>query len=116
MKAVHFVISPEPGMPWMPLATLRESDPPGSISSDDPDGREVIVFGFHDGEPGVWRSRAGFDVADAVARTVFAVEGLEQISDLAEPYECQIWRGMRLVPVRWSLVDGRRAARLLERS
>lgn len=52
------------------VATLSESDHPGSISSDEASGRQVYLFGFVDGRPGVWRSELGIDRATPTTRVI----------------------------------------------
>ena len=82
------------GQPWRPLPSVTPNGPPGSVSTDPDHGeREVYLFGWVDGAAGVWRSVAGFDVEVADVRLIATLEGLEQVSDLAEPYEMD-WRGL----------------------
>lgn len=86
--------------------------PPGSISSEDPEGRQVYLFGWVDGEgPGVWRSKGGFDEelgAGREFRNVFPMEGLELLAELEDgPYVTE-WRrpGGTEIRVRFRLVPG----------
>lgn len=76
---------------------------PGSASSDEPSGRRrMFLFGWRDGQLGVWESIAGTDHADpgdAALRHVTAAFGLARLSDLAEPYELTLHRPGR-PPVR----------------
>ncbi len=82
------------------------SDPAGSISSEESAGRQVYMFGLRNGQPGVWRSVAGFDVEDPSVRRI-TTTGLEQLSDLTEPYEMVIGRGRadRRVSVRFRVEE-----------
>jgi hypothetical protein len=73
---------------WRTIAALDPTDPPGSFSSH-VQGRQVWMFGFWEGQPGVWLSVAGFDVASEILRAVSTV-GLEQVSDLSEPWEATV--------------------------
>jgi hypothetical protein len=71
---------------------LGENDPTGSMSSEPPEGdREVFLFGFYDGKPGVWRSEGGIDIEISKLRALMSL-GLERLSDLAVPWEVDIWR------------------------
>jgi hypothetical protein len=83
---------------------LGEDDPTGSMSSEPPEGdRDVFMFGFYEGAPGVWRSKLGLDIETAHIRALASVE-LEQLSDLAEPYEVNIWRpSVGLLRIRFVL-------------
>ena len=82
------------GVGWLPIGvTVSPDGPPGSLSSQEPAGRQVYVFGWHDGRCGVWRSVGGADVATLHQR-VIATAGLEQIADLAfgDHYELDWWK------------------------
>lgn len=70
--------------------SLGPGDPPGSLSSNEPDGRQVYLFGYHDGAPGVWHSVSGVDIEDPRTRRVFSA-GLVRFADLAAgPHEMPI--------------------------
>ena len=69
---------------------VAEQDRMGSFSSIEESGREVYLFGFRDGSPGVWRSLAGVDAETERLRAVVPLAGLEQLSDLAEPFEIDV--------------------------
>jgi hypothetical protein len=45
---------------WVMVGGVGEAEPPGSISSESGFDRQVYVFGWIDGAPGVWRSEFGF--------------------------------------------------------
>lgn len=82
------------------------TDPPGSLVSVTPAGREVYLFGWldPDGRAGLWRSRAGVDLEDPQVRMVASVGGLVQEADLElldEPVELKIWRGGVALTVRF---------------
>ena len=95
---------------WIEVGSVAESEPCGSVSSHDPDGRQVLLFGFMDGAAGVWRSLAGVDVESVAVRVVHST-GFEQLSDLAEPYEREVAlgifteKGPTCKRVRWRLSD-----------
>lgn len=74
--------------------------PPGSFSSDEPTGREVFMFGWVKGEPGVFRSKGGVDIEDPFQRTI-VTQGLERLSDLSMPYEMVLVRPSGLVRLRF---------------
>ena len=63
----------------------------GSLSSHPATGREVYLFGWINGQPGVWRSEGGADVAIDVRRVVLT-DGLIPLSDLKEPFHLKIFR------------------------
>lgn len=93
---------------WKRLGSQCEHEPPGSLSSDDPTGRRVYLFGWHDGEgPAVWRSEGGVDVADEAVRVV-ATTGLVKVADLGRvpTHRMVVHRGGRLVAVRFRAEGG----------
>lgn len=87
---------------WSRLGSVCEAGPSGSLSSDEPGGRQVYLFGWHDGDgPAVWRSEGGCDLADAAVRQVVTT-GLVRVADLdAGPHEMAFWRGGRSTPLRF---------------
>jgi hypothetical protein len=91
---------------WVRVGSVSEIEPCGSLSSDDPAGRQVYVFGFRDDTPGVWRAVGGVDVYNSAVRQI-ATTGLECLSDLAEPYELEVVRAGHLVRLRFRVAtDG----------
>jgi hypothetical protein len=86
---------------WEQVGSLSEIEPPGSLSWMVNGCREVYVFGVLDDCPGVWRSIGGVDLANAAVRELYT-QGLEQLSDLTEPYQLPVDDGGR--QVRFSLV------------
>jgi hypothetical protein len=74
---------------WEPVGVVAEGEAPGSISSRSGAAREVYVFGWLDGSPGVWRSTGGVDVANDFMRAI-ASEGFARLSELTEPYELTV--------------------------
>lgn len=74
------------GGEFVPLSEVPAGGTPGSISSHEPDGRRVYLFGWLEGEPGVWESH-GVDVDLADAVRLVAPAHLERLSTLAEPFE-----------------------------
>lgn len=90
---------------WCRICGVAEAEPPGSLSSDGPDGRQVYLFGWlpsGDG-PGVWRSTGGADVANPTVRVV-ATTGFERLADLSEgPYTQDIQRPAGRREVRFRL-------------
>lgn len=99
------------GADWKPAGpAVTPGDPPGSISSDFPT-RQVYVFGYAteragtDGNPGVWRSEAGFDVENPAVRAVYS-EGMERVADLTDgPYTLEVIHGARHLRVRFRLEE-----------
>lgn len=75
----------------IPVGSVSEAEPPGSISSQELTGRRVFVFGWYEGEPGVWESH-GADIESSLARQLMSAR-LVKLSDLTESYEQAIWRG-----------------------
>jgi hypothetical protein len=70
------------GDEWWGIATVGPEGPPGSFSSTPPAGRQIIVFGWLDGQgPGVWASTAGIDVEVDMARLVASM-GMTQVGYL----------------------------------
>lgn len=81
---------------WGRVGSVAEVEPPGSLSCDGPLGRRVLVFGWRDDQPGVWKSRGGMDIETEAFREIFTT-GLERLSDLSEPYYIEISRkGLRM--------------------
>jgi hypothetical protein len=69
---------------WVRVGSVSDVDPLGSISDERPSGRQVVMFGWHEGRPGVWLSTGGVDLANVAVREVHTL-GLERLSDLSEP-------------------------------
>jgi hypothetical protein len=89
---------------WQQLGALEEMETCGSISSHEPGGRQVILFGWIDGVPGVWRAD-GFDVANDAIREIHAFSPLERLADLAAgPYEREVRTKAGPARARWRLV------------
>jgi hypothetical protein len=89
---VKFILEVKYGDSWRLIGSQTETDPPGSISSTSPSGeREVYMFGWWDGAPGVWRSSGGADVETSEIRFLMVEGELEQLSDLTEPWERDRW-------------------------
>jgi hypothetical protein len=87
---------------WEQVGIVDEAQPPGSISSRSGAAREVYVFGWLDGAPGVWRSTGGVDVANDLMRAI-ASEGFDRLSDLTEPYELAVITRTGRADVRFRL-------------
>jgi hypothetical protein len=86
-----------PAGTWQEVSSVNAVEPTGSISSDPTTGRrQVFVFGWLDGAPGVWRSRAGFDVANPAVRVIHTA-GLDLLTDFSRSdfYELDVWRAGR---------------------
>jgi hypothetical protein len=91
------------GQEWQEAQPVGEGDMLGSLT-DLTNGRDIYLFGWREGRPGVWRAVGGVDTEVGQLRKLETV-GLEEISDLHEPYECPVVSpGMGLVRVRWSVV------------
>lgn len=82
----------KPDGEWHRVGSVSEVEPPGSISSDDPAGRNVYVFGWHQGRVGVWHVW-GVDLATPAFRQVLGA--LEPVSDLSETYVQRINKSER---------------------
>lgn len=89
---------------WGLVGAVGDGDPPGSISStpEAPKNRKVYLWGWHGGVPGVWESTRGIDIEDPATR-LLVTTGLEQLSDLSEPFELDIWRLDNPIRVRFTL-------------
>lgn len=86
------------------LGEVTPDTPPGSMSSQEPEKRRVFIFGFMDGEAGVWESEVGLDVETPETRQVFSA-GLTRLSDLSEPYEQDFYRnGTNVGTIRFTAI------------
>jgi hypothetical protein len=92
--------------PWRWLGAISPSDQPGSITDHAYGKRQVVVFGWRDGRPGVWLSLAGLDVETGPDRVVHSA-GWETLADLNDgPHERLIVTAMGIRSrMRWSLTD-----------
>jgi hypothetical protein len=90
---------------WKRVGSVAEFLPGGSISSEEPDGRQVYIFGWVAGDgPAVWRSTGGFDVENPAIREISSV-GLDRLADLHQgPFELQWWRHGKAIAVRFRVV------------
>lgn len=91
---------------WVDAGAVAEAEPPGSLSSTPPgQARQVFVFGWWEGGPGVWRSQAGVDVASPAIREVHT-SGLERLADLESgPFQMEVWVKRRAAQVRFAVVE-----------
>lgn len=88
---------------WIELEPVGPRDMLGSVT-DETNGRDLLLFGWQDGVPGLWRAVGGTDQEFGQLRRIETL-GLELISDLAEPYEVPVVHPeMGLMRVRWTLV------------
>jgi hypothetical protein len=88
---------------WRRMGALAEMEACGSVTSHDPDGRQVFLFGWLDGSPGVWRSVGGIDMANDAFREVHTL-GLERLADLTTgPFERPLVTQAGTVRARWRL-------------
>lgn len=87
---------------WRTIGSVSELEPPGSISSEEPGGRQVYSFGWLLGSgPGVWRSVAGADLENEAVRLVVST-GYEIVAELTDwPCELSWWRWGEGHPVRF---------------
>ncbi len=87
---------------WTQIGSISEIEPSGSISNEEDDGRQVYMFGWHEGDgPCVWRSLGGSDLANDVIREISTL-GLEKLADLKEgPYEMDFYRAAGSMPIRF---------------
>ena len=89
--------------PWTQVGMVGQADMLGSMT-DTTNGRDVLLFGWQTGVPGVWRSSAGIDQTVGSLRKL-ETTGVELLSDLSEPYERQVIpEDSGVVWVRWSLI------------
>lgn len=85
---------------------LAPADLPASVSSNEPGGRVVLMFGWDVGPPGVWRSQMDAGAEVGPLRVVAPLAGLERLADLREgPFERElVLRDGQAVRARWTLV------------
>lgn len=57
--------------------------------SDETSGRDLYLFGWRDGQPGLWRSQGGYDESFGELRKT-TTYGTELVSTLMTPYEMVI--------------------------
>lgn len=88
---------------WARVGSVAEMEPPGSMSSDTPLGRRVIMFGWYGGEVGVWESVGGVDMENVAVREIVTTE-FTRLSDLAEPLELDVVRPVGTIMTRFTLV------------
>ncbi len=74
---------------WEVVGGVSEVEPPGSFTSRSGDAREVYMFGFYEGGPGVWLSVGGWDTNNDAVREVHSL-GWDRVSDLAEPFRMPV--------------------------
>jgi hypothetical protein len=67
---------------WRSVNSLRMEDPPGSLSSVTPEGREIYVFACQGGSSVLLRSTAGLDFADAFMRDILVSGDLEPVAEM----------------------------------
>jgi hypothetical protein len=88
---------------WTFAGSVSVDEPVGSISSDDAEGTNIYLFGWHDGTPGVWESVGGAHVENSAVRQVITL-GMELLCDLTEePYEMTIIRAGQERHIRFAL-------------
>ncbi len=84
-----FEVRPNPGGAWLPIAELGPHDREGSISDNQPGGRDVILFRCDGHRSVIHRSAAGadFDLGSLTGRPIRAVipsGGLDLIAELTD--------------------------------
>lgn len=86
----------------MKIGSVADVEPLASISSNELDGtRRVYLFGWRDGQHGVWESTSGLDQATPAVRRIISIrEDLQQLSALDEPYDLIIYRNEQPVRIR----------------
>lgn len=91
---------------WKRLGSQCENEPPGSFSNNEPSGRQVYVFGWHEDDgPAVWHSESGFDIENSAVRDIHSLS-LKKIADLANgPFEMNWHRSGVSVPLRFRVVN-----------
>jgi hypothetical protein len=101
---MKIVIDATQGTDWVDVDPVGESDMLGSLT-DVTNGVDVLLFGWRDGVPGIWRVVGG-GVKEFGQLREITTSALELVSDLSEPYECPVVHPhMGLMRVRWMLVE-----------
>lgn len=97
------VVQVRRGGEWADAGAVPESQA-GSLSSDDPAGRQLFIFGWLDGVPGVWRSESGADLERGSIRLVLS-DGVTRLADLSGGgwHELAIRRGADSIQVRFAV-------------
>jgi hypothetical protein len=91
------------GNEWQEAPSVGPGDMLGSLT-DLTNGRDILLFGWRDGAPGLWRAVGGTAQEFGELRKLETL-GLELISDLHEPYECPVVSPTGMLRVRWSVVE-----------
>jgi hypothetical protein len=94
----------EDGQIWESTGSVGADDMLGSFS-DLTSGRDVYLFGWRDGVPGLWRAMGG---ADEQVGEFLKIEtlGLEPVSDLIDPHEMVIVHpNVGMIRIRLSRVE-----------
>lgn len=88
---------------WVRAGSVGDAEPPGSLSSAEPNGRQVYIFGWWEGAPGVWRSHGGLDAGNDALRAI-TTSGFDRLADLtAGPHEMTVWLPTGPKSVRFTL-------------
>jgi hypothetical protein len=96
-------IESKQGGDWMEAESVGEHDMLGSLT-DLTNGTDILLFGWHEGTPGVWRAVGGTAHEVGALRAIETFD-LEPISDLTTPYEVPVIHPtLGLMRVRWTLV------------
>ena len=92
------------GKTWAEAGRIGPNDMLGSFS-DLTSGRDVYMFGFRQGVPGLWRSIGGTDEEFGDLRKT-STFGLEDVSTLIDPHEMTIVHPTQgMINIRLSRVD-----------
>lgn len=84
MNREHVIVEVETEGRWITAGSVCDVEPPASLSSELPTGREVYLVGWIDDDgPGVWISNGGVDRANDAVRVVHTT-GLRKIVNLLE--------------------------------
>jgi hypothetical protein len=91
VSGLLYEIGTEAAGKWAKLATLTPDDPPGSISQNTPDGRDVIMFYCGGDHSVVERSLGGGDI-EVDAMRVVTTAGTERLATLkpGQTYEADV--------------------------
>jgi hypothetical protein len=84
------------------FGSVSIDEPLGSITSDQNGKTQVYVFGWYEGQAGVWESEFGAHHDNDAVRAILTM-GFTLLSDLAEPYDLTVYKNGQPRPIRFAL-------------